>query len=157
MPLNLWDETSTESDLLSIGEEEGKGNDLTREAFQLLKRLPINFVGNVEGRDLYNGHVDVIVADGFVGNVALKTSEGVARLVRAVLKETLKSTITSQVGAVSVAQCVLGFQKAPGSHGVWRRAVARDQGCVHHHPWVFERQCDQERTAGSKGIRGRKK
>src|SRR5271165_7335477 len=60
--------------LLSIGEEEAKGNDLTREAFQLLKRLPLNFVGNVEGRDLYNGHVDVIVADGFVGNVALKIS-----------------------------------------------------------------------------------
>src|ERR1019366_5530589 len=58
--------------LLSIGEEEGKGNDLTREAFPLLKRLPINFIGNVEGRDLFNGHVDVIVADGFVGNVALK-------------------------------------------------------------------------------------
>src|SRR5271169_1662665 len=58
--------------LLSIGEEESKGNDLTREAFQLLKQLPLNFVGNVEGRDLYNGEVDVIVADGFVGNVALK-------------------------------------------------------------------------------------
>ena len=83
--------------LLSIGEEESKGNELTWAAFQLLKRLPINFIGNVEGRDLYNGHVDVIVADGFVGNVALKTSEGVARLVRAVLKETLKSTITRQV------------------------------------------------------------
>ena len=69
--------------LLSIGEEETKGNELTRESFQLLKHLPINFVGNVEGRDLYNGHVDVIVADGFVGNVALKTSEGVANLVRA--------------------------------------------------------------------------
>src|SRR5882672_8297953 len=53
--------------LLSIGEEESKGNELTREAFQLLKRLPLNFVGNVEGRDLYNGQVDVIVADGFVG------------------------------------------------------------------------------------------
>ena len=64
--------------LLSIGEEESKGNELTREAFQLLKQLPLNFVGNVEGRDLYNGEVDVIVADGFVGNVALKTSEGVA-------------------------------------------------------------------------------
>jgi phosphate acyltransferase len=60
--------------LLSIGEEETKGNDLTREAFQLLKQLPLNFVGNVEGRDLYNGQVDVIVADGFVGNVALKIS-----------------------------------------------------------------------------------
>src|SRR5882757_3450080 len=55
--------------LLSIGEEESKGNELTREAFLLLKQLPLNFVGNVEGRDLYNGHVDVIVADGFVGNV----------------------------------------------------------------------------------------
>jgi glycerol-3-phosphate acyltransferase PlsX len=86
--------------LLSIGEEEGKGNELTREAFPLLKQLPLNFVGNVEGRDIYNGDVDVIVADGFVGNVALKTSEGVARLVRATLKETLKATITRQVGAL---------------------------------------------------------
>ena len=84
--------------LLSIGEEESKGNELTREAFQLLKQLPLNFVGNVEGRDLYGGRVDVIVADGFVGNVALKTSEGVAALVRATLKETLKATITRQVG-----------------------------------------------------------
>ena len=80
--------------LLSIGEEETKGNDLTRESFQLLKRLPLNFVGNVEGRDLFNGHVDVIVADGFVGNVALKISEGVANLVRTVLKESFKATIT---------------------------------------------------------------
>src|ERR1700758_2016586 len=86
--------------LLSIGEEEGKGNDLTKEAFQLLKQLPLNFVGNVEGRDLYNGQVDVIVADGFVGNVALKISEGVANLVPTALKESLKATITRQVGAL---------------------------------------------------------
>lgn len=85
--------------LLSIGEEETKGNELTREAFQRLKQLPLNFVGNVEGRDLYNGQVDVIVADGFVGNVALKISEGVANLVRSALKESLKATITRQVGA----------------------------------------------------------
>ena len=85
--------------LLSIGEEETKGNELTREAFQRLKQLPLNFVGNVEGRDLYNGQVDVIVADGFVGNVALKISEGVANLVRTALKESLKATITRQVGA----------------------------------------------------------
>lgn len=97
--------------LLSIGEEEGKGNSLTREAFQLLKRLPINFIGNVEGRDLYNGHVDVIVADGFVGNVALKSSEGVARLVRAVLKETLKATITRQVGALLSRNAFTDFTK----------------------------------------------
>src|SRR5579872_6109847 len=62
--------------LLSIGEEESKGNELTREAFPLLKALPLNFIGNVEGRDLYNGSCDVMVCDGFIGNVALKVSEG---------------------------------------------------------------------------------
>ncbi len=97
--------------LLSIGEEESKGNELTREAFKLLKQLPLNFVGNVEGRDLYLGQIDVIVADGFVGNVALKTSEGVARLVRAVLKETLKSTITRQVGALLSRNAFSDFKK----------------------------------------------
>jgi glycerol-3-phosphate acyltransferase PlsX len=97
--------------LLSIGEEEGKGNDLTRESFQLLKRLPLNFVGNVEGRDLFNGHVDVIVADGFVGNVALKVSEGVANLVRTVLKESLKSTITRQVGYMLSRSAFSDFKK----------------------------------------------
>src|ERR1700757_3581647 len=97
--------------LLSIGEEESKGNDLTREAFQLLKQLPLNFVGNVEGRDLYNGHVDVIVADGFVGNVALKISEGVANLVRTVLKESLKTTITAQVGALLSRNAFTDFKK----------------------------------------------
>lgn len=97
--------------LLSIGEEETKGNDLTREAFQLLKQLPLNFVGNVEGRDLYNGQVDVIVADGFVGNVALKISEGVANLVRTALKESLKATITRQVGALLSRSAFDDFKK----------------------------------------------
>jgi phosphate acyltransferase len=97
--------------LLSIGEEETKGNELTRESFELLKRLPINFIGNVEGRDLFNGHVDVIVADGFVGNVALKTSEGVARLIRTVLKESLKATITSQVGYLLSRSAFADFKK----------------------------------------------
>ncbi len=97
--------------LLSIGEEDSKGNDLTREAFQLLRQLPLNFVGNVEGRDLYNGKLDVIVADGFVGNVALKISEGVANLVRTVLKESLKATITSQVGALLSRSAFTDFKK----------------------------------------------
>src|ERR1700738_2519792 len=97
--------------LLSIGEEENKGNELTREAFQLLKRLPLNFIGNVEGRDIYSGKVDVIVADGFVGNVALKTSEGVANLVRATLKETLKATITRQVGYLLSRSAFADFKK----------------------------------------------
>jgi glycerol-3-phosphate acyltransferase PlsX len=97
--------------LLSIGEEETKGNELTREAFQLLRKLPLNFIGNVEGRDLYSGEVDVIVADGFVGNVALKISEGVANLVRATLKETLKATITRQVGALLSRSAFADFKK----------------------------------------------
>jgi phosphate acyltransferase len=97
--------------LLSIGEEETKGNELTRESFQLLKRLPLNFVGNVEGGDLFNGRVDVIVADGFVGNVALKISEGVANLVRTVLKESLKTTITRQVGYLLSRSAFSDFKK----------------------------------------------
>jgi glycerol-3-phosphate acyltransferase PlsX len=97
--------------LLSIGEEDTKGNELTREAFQLLKQLPLRFIGNVEGRDLYNGQVDVIVADGFVGNVALKVSEGVANLVRATLKESLRATITRQVGALLSRSAFADFKK----------------------------------------------
>jgi glycerol-3-phosphate acyltransferase PlsX len=84
--------------LLSVGEEETKGNDLTRDAFQLIKALPLNFLGNVEGRDLYNGHADVIVCDGFVGNVALKVSEGLVEAVRAILKESMQSSIRRQIG-----------------------------------------------------------
>ena len=97
--------------ILSIGEEASKGNDLTRETFQLLKQLPLNFVGNVEGRDLYNGHVDVIVADGFVGNVALKISEGVVTLVGRTLKESLRATITSQVGYLLSRSAFSDFKK----------------------------------------------
>jgi len=97
--------------LLSIGEEESKGNELTRDAFQLLKQLPLNFIGNVEGRDLYSGDVDVIVTDGFVGNVALKTSEGVVNLVRATLRETLKTTITRQVGYLLSRSAFSDFKK----------------------------------------------
>jgi phosphate acyltransferase len=97
--------------LLSIGEEESKGNELTRESFQLLKQLPINFVGNVEGRDLYNGNVDVIVCDGFVGNVALKISEGLVETVRGILKESLQATITRQVGFLLSRRAFEDFKK----------------------------------------------
>src|SRR5205807_6377005 len=77
----------------------------------LLKELPLNFVGNVEGRDLYNGRVDVIVCDGFVGNVALKISEGLVEAVRILLKESLRSTITSQVGALLSRRAFVDFKK----------------------------------------------
>ena len=97
--------------LLSIGEEETKGNDLTREAFPLLKALPLNFVGNVEGRDIFSGLADVIVCDGFVGNVALKTSEGVGRFVRDVLRESLTRTVTAKVGALLSRQAFNEFRR----------------------------------------------
>ncbi len=105
--------------LLSIGEEEGKGNELTGEAFPLLKALPLHFIGNVEGRDIYNGHADVIVCDGFVGNVALKTSEGLSRLVRDMLKDSLRRTVTAQVGALLSRKAFSTFKRKmdPSEYG----------------------------------------
>src|SRR5579883_790419 len=86
--------------LLSIGEEEHKGNDLTRRATPLLKALPINFIGNVEGRDLFTGGADVVVCDGFIGNVTLKVSEGIAQLMVGMLRESLEASVTRKLGAV---------------------------------------------------------
>jgi glycerol-3-phosphate acyltransferase PlsX len=97
--------------LLSIGEEESKGNELTHEAFPLLKALPINFIGNVEGRDIFNGNADVIVCDGFVGNVALKTGEGIGRLFRDLLRESLTRTVTAQVGAMLSRKAFNDFRR----------------------------------------------
>jgi glycerol-3-phosphate acyltransferase PlsX len=105
--------------ILSVGEEEGKGNDLTREATLLVRKLPVNFVGNVEGRDIYNGNCDVIVCDGFVGNVALKTSEGLSRLVREMLKASLTQTVTAQVGALLSRKAFNAFRRRldPSEYG----------------------------------------
>ncbi len=97
--------------LLSIGEEEHKGNELTRAATPLLKALPLHFIGNVEGRDLYSGIVDVIVCDGFVGNVALKVSEGLAEMVKSLLRESLEATITRKIGYVLSKAAFTDFRK----------------------------------------------
>jgi glycerol-3-phosphate acyltransferase PlsX len=97
--------------VLSVGEEETKGNELSKEAFKLIKELPLNFVGNVEGRDLFNGEADVLVCDGFVGNVALKISEGMAEAVRFLLKQSLQATITRQVGFMLSRQAFVDFKK----------------------------------------------
>jgi glycerol-3-phosphate acyltransferase PlsX len=86
--------------LLSIGEEAVKGNELTREAYPRLKSLPLNFIGNVEGRDIFSGAVEVTVCDGFIGNVALKITEGVAQHIGVMLKKALKSSVAAQVGYV---------------------------------------------------------
>jgi len=87
--------------LMSIGEEEAKGNDLTKEAFPLLRDNPsLNFVGNVEGRDVFSGAVDVIVTDGFTGNVMLKLSEGLTTAMLSMIKRELTSSAVTKAGAV---------------------------------------------------------
>jgi phosphate acyltransferase len=97
--------------LLSIGEEEHKGNELTRAATPLLKALPLNFIGNVEGRDIYTGETDVIVCDGFIGNVALKVSEGLVEMVYKMLRESLEATITRKIGYVLARTAFKEFKK----------------------------------------------
>src|SRR5581483_608527 len=86
--------------LMSIGEEDVKGNDLTKETLRLLREAPINFVGNVEGRDIFTGDVDVIVCDGFTGNVILKTSEGLVEAIMTLLRSELGQTYLTQAGAL---------------------------------------------------------
>jgi glycerol-3-phosphate acyltransferase PlsX len=86
--------------LLSIGEEPNKGNELTREAHRLLKGAPVRFIGNIEGREIYNGAADVVVCDGFTGNVVLKTTEGLIETVERLLGDELRGTFTSELGSV---------------------------------------------------------
>jgi glycerol-3-phosphate acyltransferase PlsX len=98
--------------LLSIGEEEHKGNELTKAATPLLKAIPsVNFIGNVEGRDLYTGHADVVVCDGFIGNVALKVSEGIVDVIKHMLKESLQATVTRQIGYLLSRSAYTEFKK----------------------------------------------
>jgi glycerol-3-phosphate acyltransferase PlsX len=85
--------------LMSVGEEESKGNDLVKEVHQTLKHANLNFIGNVEGRDIYNGRADVIVCDGFTGNVALKTSEGLIEAMLKLMKEELTRNMRARLGA----------------------------------------------------------
>lgn len=86
--------------LMSIGEEEGKGNELTKETFRVLKETGLNFMGNAEGRDVFNGNMDVIVCDGFIGNVVLKASESLAEMMGKLIREELTRSATRKVGAM---------------------------------------------------------
>ncbi len=85
--------------LLSIGEEQGKGNAQVNEAFSLLKRTTLNFSGNVEGRDMFDGTLDIAVCDGFVGNVILKMSEGWGKTISGLLRQELKTGFWSKMGS----------------------------------------------------------
>ncbi len=98
--------------LLSIGEEVGKGNDQVRQAHPLFERSTLNFVGNVEGRDIFAGDVDIIVCDGFVGNVALKLSEGMASAMTRMLKGALNKTLLGRMGAMLAERNFKDFKKS---------------------------------------------
>lgn len=91
--------SNPEIGLLSIGEEAKKGNELTKETYQLLKELDINFIGNVEGRDIFTTACDVVVCDGFVGNTILKTAEGLGNVVFEMMKQELDASLTAKLGA----------------------------------------------------------
>lgn len=97
--------------LLSIGEEIGKGNALVKETYELLKQSPLNFIGNVEGRDVYKGDVDVIVCDGFVGNISLKISEGLAEAAMQMLKREIMKTWRAKLGYLLIREAFAGFKK----------------------------------------------
>jgi phosphate acyltransferase len=97
--------------LLSIGEEETKGNEVTKEAFKILKSSPLNFIGNVEGRDVYSGTADVIVCDGFIGNVALKISEGLADVLGKLLKREIASSLGGKLGYLVLRAAFQRFQR----------------------------------------------
>jgi len=97
--------------LLNIGEEEIKGNDVVKEAGELLRTSHLNFQGNVEGDDIYKGTVDVVVCDGFVGNVALKTSEGLAQMLATFLRQEFKRNILTQLMGLAALPVLKAFKK----------------------------------------------
>ncbi len=94
----VLEKESPEVGLLSIGEEDGKGNEITKTVFHMLKKSHINFIGNVEAKEVYRGHADVIVCDGFTGNVALKISQSMAEMISRHLKKVFKSNWLSKLG-----------------------------------------------------------
>jgi glycerol-3-phosphate acyltransferase PlsX len=107
----LFDIDAPRVGLLSIGEEEGKGNELTKETYRVLKETGLNFIGNAEGRDVYNGNADVVVCDGFIGNVVLKASEALGEFVSTTLREELTRSWKRKIGAVLAQSAFDGLKK----------------------------------------------
>jgi len=97
--------------LLTIGEETGKGNSLVKESYPLLKNSSLNFIGNVEGRDVFQGDVDVIVCDGFVGNICLKISEGLADAAMQMLKDEIVKSFPAKLGYLLARPAFKAFKK----------------------------------------------
>ena len=97
--------------LMSIGEEDSKGNEVTREAFRTLKEAPLNFIGNVEGRDIFNGKADVVVCDGFIGNVSLKAVESAAEALLHFMKEEIGKSFRTKLGYILARPAFRSFRK----------------------------------------------
>ncbi|HKO01457.1 MAG TPA: phosphate acyltransferase PlsX [Thermoanaerobaculia bacterium] len=97
--------------LMSIGEEEGKGNELTKETYRVMRETGLNFIGNAEGRDVFNGNCDVIVCDGFIGNVVLKASEALGEFVSRTLREEMLKTLPRKVGGLLAKSAFDGLKK----------------------------------------------
>ncbi len=97
--------------LMSNGEEEGKGDELTKKSYDKMKEAPFNFIGNIEGRDVMEGTADVMVCDGFVGNVILKTVEGMGHVIGKMVKDLFTKTILTKLGALFVMNGVKDFKK----------------------------------------------
>lgn len=108
---NIFNIDSPKVGLLGIGEEDAKGNELTREAFKLLKNTDINFIGNIEGKDIFTGLADVVVCDGFVGNIALKISEGLAEAIVKMLKREVSEMAQGRIGYMFLKDALKGFKK----------------------------------------------
>ena len=112
-----------------------------------MKQLPLNFVGNVEGREIFSGDVNVVVCDGFIGNVALKVSEGVAQHIATLLKKALQSTMASKVGSVLSRSAYRGISQEHRLFRIRRGAAAGRSRHYRHRPWRVQRQRHQERRA----------
>ena len=118
--------------LLSIGEEETKGNELTKEAFKLLTETSLNFIGNVEGRDVMSGKADVIVCDGFIGNVVLKVSEAVAEAIGTFLRKDIEESLISKLGYLLMRPAFNSLKAPRRLCGIWRSAPRRYKRHQHH-------------------------
>ena len=130
--------------LLSVGEEEMKGNELTRAVYDRLKALPVHFVGNVEGGDLFSGKVDVIVCDGFVGNIALKICEGLGDGGREIPSQDLQKLVRFAGRLSIVERRDEGHPAENGLFGVRRSAVIGRTGRVRDRSRKIERECGEE-------------
>lgn len=107
----LFGVTNPRVALLSIGEEDSKGNDIGREVAQILRETPVNFVGNVEGNDLFSDKADVVVCDGFVGNVALKVGEGIAEAIAGMIKAEIRRSLWRRLVALAMAPALRPLKK----------------------------------------------